>query len=372
MKIYVKLKEKGKKTLKLKKKLTAKEAERLSRNDMPQALWFLSSALRIGEAVLRVIFSSCLFGICIFLISCSTVYGYSEPEDRYTVSALGFDLENRAINVSARIVTEDKSEVKVYRGSGESVEYAMSHIKGADTKQLELSHLAVVVIGDGIDADTLSNILNYCNGNNDITVGLRLASAHNASDLLSLKEADGYTLTGALRDGKDGSGFTGGSRFYEVENDRLSEHGRTVCHLPYFSVDGEEYFLDGLKLYIPDGAAVRLDRTESAYYMILRDEFSGGPLDFEYEGEIYSAFVRSSKTHCRYEDGRADIICELELNEELLPSGDTEKIMKACSGEAESLCRDLLSRYGDVMELEKRLGVIGVSSDEIFVECRKK
>jgi hypothetical protein len=372
MKIYVKLKEKGEKTLKLRKKLTAKEAERLFRHDIPRELWLLSSALRICEAVLKVILASVPLVVCLFLISCSTVYGYSEPEDRNTVSALGFDLENGVISVNARIVTEDKSDVKVYSGSGESVEYAMSHIKGADAKQLEMSHLAVIVLGEGVDADTLEDIFDYCKGNDDITVGVRLASAHSAAELLTLNDADGYTLTGALRDGKDGSGFTGVSRFYEVENDRLSGRGRAVCHLPYFSVEGEGYFLDGLKIYVTDGASVRLDRTESAYYMILRDEFSGGPLDFEYEGEAYSAFVSSSKTRCRYDNGRADIVCELELNEELLPRGDTEKIMRSCSKKAEELCRQLLLRYGDVMDIEKRIGVIGVSADMVFVECRKK
>ena len=372
MKIYVKLKEKGKKTLKIKKKLTAKEASRVSEAETPRELWLLSSALRICEAVLRVIFSCVSVTVCLFLMSCSSVYGYSEPEDRYTVSALGFDYENGVFTASARMVAEDRSEVKVFSGSGESVGYAMSHIKGADAKQLELSHLAAVIVGEGINDDALSDILDYCKGNDDITVGIRLASAHRASELLSLEEADGYTLTGALRDGKDGSGFTGGSRFYEVENDRLADRARAVCHLPYFAVDSEGYYLDGLKIYTANGAIARLDRTESAYYMILRDEFSGGPLDFEYDDKANSTFVRSVKTSYGYEDGRVDIVCELDYDQKSVAGNDSDEIMRACSGYAESLCRELFSRYGDVMEIEKRIGVTGLPAELIFVEFKGK
>lgn len=370
MKIYIKLKEKGKKTLKLKKKLTDKEAVSLSRNDIPRELWILSAALRICEAVIKVIFSSAVLLACLFLVSCSSVYGYSEPEDRYIVSALGFDSDGGMLTVSARIVTKDESEVKVFSGSGEGVEYAMSHIKGADAKQLETGHLAVIVIGDGVGGNELSEILDYCKRNDDITIGVRLASAHRASALLSLEGADGYTLTGALRDGKDGSGYTGGSRFYEVENYRLSDPQRMVCHLPYFSVAEDEYFLDGLKIYNSSGAAVRLDRTESGHYMMLSGEFSGGPLDFEYGGEAHSAFVRSCRTVCESGEEKVNITCELELDPELLPSRDAENVMKSLSQTAESLCRELFLRYGDVMKIEKRAGVSGVSAETIFVECR--
>lgn len=366
----MKLKEKGQKTLKIKKKVDAKEAARLSTNDIPRELWLLSSAIRISEAVIRVIFSGLVILAVLFLVSCSSVYDYSEPEDRYIVSAMGFDSENEVLTVSARIVTEDESQVTVFSGSGESVEYAMSHIKGADAKQLELSHLAVIVVGSGVDADELSEIFDHCRSNADITVGVRIASAHSARELLSLEGADGYTLTGALRDGQYGSGFSGGSRFYEVEEHRLSEPQRKICHLPYFSANGSGYFLDGLKIYDANGAIVRLDRTESAYYMMLRNEFDGGVLDFEYGGEDHSTFVISCKTLCGYEDGRVNITCELDLKNGLLPDVNTEEIMKACSDKAESLCRELFSRYGDVMSIEKRVGVSGVSSDSIFVECR--
>ena len=363
----MKLKEKGKKTIKLKKKLTAREAGRISVREEPRSLYIISAAVRIGEAVVRVLLSVAFLGGILLLLSCSSIYGYSEPEDRYIVSALGFDEKEGSFEVSVSVV--DGEETRVFRGIGDSVDHAMSHIKGADAKQLELSHLAVIVIGNSIDDESLSEVLAYCQNNDDITIGVRLASAHNAAELLSLDGSDGYTLTGAFRDGKDGSGFAGGSRFYELENDRISDSRGRVCHMPYFSVGEEGYYLDGLKIYGVFGW-VRLDRVESAYYMMLRGEFSAGPLDMEYGGEAHGVLVSSCHTLYRYEDGRIGIVCKLGITSEYLSESDASAAMKACSDKAESLCRQLFDRYGDIMGIGKRIGLAAIAAEDIFVECK--
>ena len=121
-----------------------------------------------------------LFLSCFFLFSCSSISGYSEPEDRYIVSAIGFDYSSGMLEASVQIVGDEGEENLIRSGFGESVRQAMGHIEGADSRQLEISHCALILIGDSIGKDTLAEIFDYCRKNNDITVGVKVAAAHSA------------------------------------------------------------------------------------------------------------------------------------------------------------------------------------------------
>lgn len=297
--------------------------------------------------------------LCLCLSSCSFVSGYSEPEDRYIVSAMGFDKEGNTLEVSVKIVGKEKDLLR--SGKGESVRGAMAHIEGADAKQLEISHCALIIIGDGVDSEALAEIFGYCRENNDITVGVKVAAAHSAKEILSL-DADGYELLGAVRDGADGVGFASGSRFYEIEDVRASG-GEAVYHLPYFETDGETYTVSGLKIFKKDTGVVRLDRSESAYYMMIKGELFGGSADIEYGGKKDSVYLGKSKTEYRTEGDKLYVSCDININGELLPT-DKEKTEKAMSREASRLVSELYSRYGDLF---------GFGEDkEIFVECKLK
>ena len=277
------------------------------------------------------------------LCSCSLT-GYSEPEDRYIVSAIGFDYADGIIETSVQIVDGEKFTIR--SGRGESVRQAMGHIEGADAKQLEISHCALIVIGDSVGKDDLSDIFEYCRQNGEITVGVKVASAHNAKEMLSF--ADGYELLGAIRDNKDGVGFTRGSRFYEIEEIRESGEGQ-VYHLPYFEKDGEIYTVSGLKIYRKDSGIVRLDRSESVYYMMIKGELSGGVADFGGD----SIYIEGCKT--KLSDGR--LICTLSVSD----CGDKIETEMALSSAAQSLLSDLTERYGDIFAFGK---------NEILVECK--
>ena len=288
---------------------------------------------------------------CVFLSSCSLVEGYGEPEDRYMVSAIGFDRSGDSIEVVVQII--DGEEILVRRGAGDSARQAMAHIEGADEKQLEISHCALIVIGDRVNGDSLADIFEFCRKNSDITVGVKVVSAYNAAELLA---ADGYRLLGAVRDDDSGVGFTAKSRFYEIEDIR---DGGEAYHLPYFVSDGGTYTVSGLKIYKNDEALVRLDRSESAYYMMLKGELYGGSVDVEIDGKSDSVYLRRCNTRREIKNDTLYIKCNLEANERLLPY-DTERLEIALSVEAKKLYGELYSRYGD----------IGFGKGEIEVECK--
>ena len=338
-----------KKKLKIKSKLTNKEVRALSLPHAERELSLVSAGVRIFDAILRLIFAAAVMVCVLFLFSCASVYGYSEPEEKYTVSALGFDSDGSGFSVTAR-VSDDKDsgdEARLFFGSGESVSAAMAHIKGADSKGLELSHLAAVVVGDGIGSEEMSEIFEFCRNNRDIAVGVCFAASHSAENLISSPEWDGYELTGALRSGKGGSGYALGCRFYEIENARLDR--KESYRLPYFSEWEEGYTLDGLKIYTAQGETVRLDRSESAYYMMVRGLFEGGAVDIEYKGREYSIFVSECKTGRRATEEKTQVDCKLELDVRRLPEGDAEGALKSCSARATELCRRLAERYGDIL-----------------------
>ncbi len=336
MKIYLKIKtKKGK--MKIKKKLKDVDVELFGRECEP--LRRVSTAVRIVNAVIRTILSAALV-FC--LSSCSVIPGYSEPEDRYIVSAMGFDMKEDTLAVSVQIV--DGEETRVCTGKGESVWQAMAHIEGADAKQLEISHCALILMGDSLGASEIKEVFDYCRKNNDITVGAKVASTRDAFALLSLG-ADGYELLGAIRDSGDGLGFTGGSRFYEIEEKRSSQSA-PVYHLPYFSSDGDIYTVSGLKIYRSDTPLVRLDSSESAYYMMIKGELVGGSVDYEMNGREESLFVRKCKTDYKTEGDKLYITCRLDAT-----GNETEKAAEACTDRAQRLCQELTERYGDIFGL---------------------
>ena len=310
---------------------------------------------------MKIKFSAFTLFFCLFLTSCASISGYGEPEDRYIVSAIGFDRVGEALEVSVQIVGNEGEKDLIRSGRGENVRQAMGHIEGADAKQLEISHCALIVIGDSIDKNTLSDIFDYCRKNNDITVGVKVAAAYNAKELLSLDGANGYELIGAIRDNADGVGFTKGSRFYEIEEIRASED-ESVYHLPYFFAGEDSYSVEGLKIYRADIGIVRLDRSESAYYMMIKGKLQGGVADIEYEGGSDSVYVVSSKIKRREEENNLYLTLEIEVNRELMGE-DEDKVIKGMSAAAEKLCRELTDRYGDVF---------GFGDKEIFVECKLK
>ena len=338
MKIHATLKTGKKNKLKIKGKLTKSE---LSAVGSMQELRLLSGGIRILDALIRALLGAAV--LCtLFLCSCASVYGYGEPEDKLTVSALGFDGDGESISVVARSAVDER----IFIGEGESVDGAMSHIKGADEKGLELSHLALVVVGDGIGDTEMKEILDFCLRNGDVSVGVSFAAAHSARELLSSPEGDGSRLASAIREGKDGSGYTKGCRFYEIGN-AILDKGEGY-HLPYFSPWEGGYTLDGLKVYTSRGSSVRLDRSESAYYMMVKGLFDGGAVDLEYGGREYSVFVSGCKTVRREEEGKSLIECHLGFNELRVPIDDVDGMLSECSRRATELCRRLFDHYGDV------------------------
>ena len=298
-----------------------------------------------------------LFAVLPLLFSCSAIPGYNEPEDQHIVSALGFDEGDGGLLVSVRTVSEDGKSTKVYTGVGDSVEYALAHLEGGDSKRLETGHCAVIVIGDSISGSRLSEIIEHCRRNDSITISARFASAHSARELLSCDSADGYSLLGSLREGGDGNGLGKGSRFYEIEGVRVSESKIKVYHMPYFSVSEGEYSLSGLKVFRGDHGVVLLDRRESIFYLMLRGELDEGVADVEHNGGMTSIRLSGCRTEFDFEESegalRIHVSCRLVTEGDALTVAASEAEKGFARG-AEEFGETMWERYGDIFGMGNR------------------
>lgn len=303
--------------------------------------------------------------LCFF--SCSFIPGYTEPEDQYIISALGFDEDKDGLVVSAQTSSET-GETRVYRGRGDSVEYAMAHLEGTDEKRIELGHCAMILIGTSVSADRMREILEYCRRNDDVTVSAGVAAAYDAFELLSHKDASGYSLIRAMRQGEDGSGISVKSRFYAIEDALASQGSGGVFALPYFSLSEDRWSIWGLRLFKNCEALTLLDRSESALYTMLSGSFGGGMADVTVDGVGYSALFRSAKRRVKLDGGEITIICDLLLDSEIRQAFDENALTLAMSREAQELCRQLMERYGDVFGIAEALGCEGETLSGVAVK----
>lgn len=142
--------------------------------------------------------------LLVFLCGCEK-HG---PE--YLVSSIGFDKVKDNYKVcfeSVIINSEDtKQSVKLLKGEGATLKSAINEIEKQCTQPLLLSHCGVLVIGDSITKNELSDIAKYCVNNEEITLSAFLIKTENAQKLLSVKPISsltaGFDIMGLLEQNK--------------------------------------------------------------------------------------------------------------------------------------------------------------------------
>lgn len=304
----------------------------------------------------KPLFCSVLVLMALFLSSCSFIPGYIEPEDQYVVSAIGFDVTDGGISVSVEVIDSDPKKSRVLSGEGGSIEEAISVLLAEETKTLEVSHCAMIALGRGIGAEWLRHIMDYCNRNEDITVAAHVVATSDARSLLSISDVSGYDLVGSISEGRENSGVGRESRFYQVEGARSSD--APVFALPYFTANGENFELYGVRIYDGDEPKVILNRVESAYYMMIRGLFGGGLLGRDSPGLSGSVGVSDCKVKYEFSEVNGKpaltVSCKIKLDGELADDRFSDEIVKATKEGMERVFNDLSPRYGDVFKLTQR------------------
>ena len=273
-------------------------------------------------------------------VGCGRRAGYTEPEEVAVVSAMGVDSSETGVRVSLQTVAGGSTSV--VKAEGESVELALSELYGSGSKRYELSHCALVVLGDGLGSGRVFEVYDFCESVSELSDAVLLVSTHDALSLLSLEGAAGYDIASAMRSYPDGAGLFSRNRFYEIKSAEKTAAGASVMALPYFYVSENEYTLWGLKLYRGRTEKTLLDRRESAIYLMLRGIFTSGRIEYGADAVTVSG--------CRT-DIRDNIVrCRLTVDEELT-EGEKNRIVGSLETGAKELYDQMTNRYGDLFFL---------------------
>ncbi|MFS0728095.1 Ger(x)C family spore germination protein [Paenibacillus sp. 1P07SE] len=139
--------------------------------------------------------------ICLLAVSLLILPGCwsrKELNELAVIVALGIDKTDEGLNVSAQVV--NPTEIGMQRGSigvapvitysakGQTLPDALQRILSQAPRQLYLSHLRVLVFGESLAREGLSDVLDFIARNNELRTDFYLLVAHNskASDILQV------------------------------------------------------------------------------------------------------------------------------------------------------------------------------------------
>lgn len=236
---------------------------------------------------------------------------YEEPENRLYISALGFDRSGEKIRVCAEAIsikdnaTGDEYAIKHYEGEGDSVESAMHQITKNLVPAVNLSHCALVVLGENMLGEYLNEFILYCFEDREITQSIQLISSDNAKELLQHNKENtkpiGFQISDFLSEDTDGTGMNKSSTLISVMNNREKEED--FFALPYFTVENKTYLFSGARVYKGGFPVCELDRTEMQLLKIAENKFRGGEIMIETEPQSRVFNIVSAKSSAAFEDG---------------------------------------------------------------------
>ena len=154
----------------------------------------------------------------IFLCGCQN----SKPE--YLISSIGVDTENGLFNVCFETVIinseSPQQNLKLIKGSGDTLKKAVLEITRECTQPILLSHCALIAIGESVTENQLNQILDYCYDKDEITLSAFFIKTENAEKLLSQKPVSsvcvGYDIMGLIEQYSKLQNKNPKNRFFEV------------------------------------------------------------------------------------------------------------------------------------------------------------
>ena len=194
-----------------------------------------------------------LTSLCLCLLcGCSNVRRIVSQNGRYLVSAIGIDKAESGVLVSLEAVvvnsqdSEQDIKPRVFEGRGENVETAFKEASLKTAKSFDLSHCAIIVLGQNISDKITEEVYDFCFKNSELTVSVGFVSSENANTLLNQKPISditvGYEIATMLETQYSQNKIAFNNRFFEIAN--LMLKGAVQEKLPFFKISEQEYFLE--------------------------------------------------------------------------------------------------------------------------------
>lgn len=263
--------------------------------------------------------------LCVLLLlgvaGCKSSYP-SETDMEYTVSSIGFDKTGNTVTAFAEIIvvnsnnSEDGAKTQIFESDGKTPKTALYNLNSSLSKPLMLKHCGLLILGDGIDRECITEILNICLNNKDITGAIKIVATKSAENLINIKPlgniAVGYEISEALKQNSKFSGIEYKNRFYEVESNRESET-KVFC-LPYFNTQEDKHKIDGIKIYKNDTPLKILKDDDAIIYSVISKNFSVGTVKI---GDTsFNLELKNTNYDIKYQNGKLLVKVSLSVETE--------------------------------------------------------
>lgn len=193
-----------------------------------------------------------LTAVCLCLLcGCSNARRIVSQNGRYLVSAIGVDKAENGVLISLEAIVinsqDSEQEIKpqVFEADGDNIESAFKAATEKTAKPFDLSHCAIIVLGQDLNSKNQKDIYDFCFRNLELTVSVGFVSAESANTLLKQKPISditvGYEIVTMLETQYSENKIAFKNRFFEIGNAYLK--GEKQKPLPFFAVSGEQYFL---------------------------------------------------------------------------------------------------------------------------------
>lgn len=232
----------------------------------------------------------------------------TETNQKYIVSAIGFDNVDNKINVSLETLivnSENASEeqnLQILSGSGATVDEALEEIGKSLAKPLLLSHCGILVFGETLTPEQIDEICDYCFRKNEITLSVYVVSSKNGAKLLNCRPissvAVGYDVIGLIEEQSTRTGVNYKNRYYEVEASR--ERVESIFTASVIEVEEEKFKINGMSIYVDDQLTAVIDNHQSIIYSMLTGTYSKGYV------EIDNNKHRISSAKAKYKFGKTE------------------------------------------------------------------
>ena len=210
------------------------------------------------------------------LCSCN---GGEDIDNKYIVSALGFDFHDGKFLVVAEAISssQDVNETQIFTATGKSAKEAVFRLGDHLTRSLVVDHCAILAIGKNIKRETFDDIINFCLDVKNLNLGVRLVYCEDIENVFSTavsQTAVGYGIWELLKIRETQDGIDYKNRFYEIQNSRKST--QKIFSLPCISTDSKTLVLQGEQIYKNQNPLLFLDNTESSIYALVNNRFKSG------------------------------------------------------------------------------------------------
>ncbi len=184
------------------------------------------------------------------LSGCKYASDYIDPEDRYIITAIGFEKSANGVLAVIEVPKEISGKANsktVYSAWGGNVSGAISAVSNKISGELLFSQCPIVLLDESVEGETIDDIFNYCLSNYDISLSVLLIGCKNPIELLNKETNEASVGLAILKSVKfSNKNLNSQSRFAKVIN---NNYKTGEFKIPYVNFSEEVFMVDGVLVF---------------------------------------------------------------------------------------------------------------------------